>query len=521
LWARNVFGIDSEDMESAAVAQVSRSFGVPFVPVRIISNSELLGAEFQVETGAVCARFVLRFLEAFVGAPGSSAPSFSAKFEEIKRQATPVELYAFLYDLPKGGDLHNHLGGSGLAETWFRLATDKARNGGREYFTRLRINNCGTCPAPLIYFHTIQEATWKALPPCCRSEYEPMSQLSPEQKQAWMSSVKLDRPQEGRHEFFEVIWSRLNDLLRDATVISELMVENMKLFGREGVRYIEWQLGPFLRTEGSKTLEPDELSRLFRARLEKPDAKETGVEVRLLANVLRFAPDAEQRIEEAYAFVDGHRDLWVGINLVGREDNDKGYPLRFLKTFRRMRRRYSNIGLAIHGGEVDEPNRHVRDTLLLGATRIGHGLNLVTDPETLLLMRGGRYLVEHSLVSNQLLEYTPDLDEHPFPEYLRLGIPVSLATDDRGMWDSNLTDEYFSAVGHFNLSWEELVQIGRNSLEFAFLDAETKAQLMASYESDVAAFEKKYAGGDWRELLTGVGPAVSGYAERSFGIERN
>ncbi|MFQ5790889.1 MAG: hypothetical protein ACE5JI_10485 [Acidobacteriota bacterium] len=108
-------------------------------------------------------------------------------------------------------------------------------------------------------------------------------------------------------------------------------------------------------------------------------------------------------------------DRWVGVNLVGREDNDKGYPLRFLDTFRKMRRRYSGIGLAIHGGEVDEPNRHVRDTLLLGATRIGHSVNLITDPDTLLLMRGGRYLVEVSLVSNQLLGYTPNLDEHPFP----------------------------------------------------------------------------------------------------------
>ena len=46
-----------------------------------------------------------------------------------------------------------------------------------------------------------------------------------------------------------------------------------------------------------------------------------------------------------------------------------------------------------HGGEVDEPNRHVRDTLLLGATRIGHGTNLITDPDTLLLMRTGKSAV--------------------------------------------------------------------------------------------------------------------------------
>jgi adenosine deaminase CECR1 len=45
----------------------------------------------------------------------------------------------------------------------------------------------------------------------------------------------------------------------------------------------------------------------------------------------------------------------------------------------------------------------VRDTLLLGATRIGHALNLTSDPDTLLLMRNNGYLIETSLISNQLL----------------------------------------------------------------------------------------------------------------------
>ena len=58
--------------------------------------------------------------------------------------------------------------------------------------------------------------------------------------------------------------------------------------------------------------------------------------------------------------------MFVAVNMVGREDNDKGYPRRFLKTLRELRQRYSGVRLSIHAGEVDEPNSHVRDTLLLG-----------------------------------------------------------------------------------------------------------------------------------------------------------
>ena len=54
--------------------------------------------------------------------------------------------------------------------------------------------------------------------------------------------------------------------------------------------------------------------------------------------------------------------------------------------------------------------------------------------------------MEINLISNLLLEYVSDYDAHPFPEYLRTGIPVALSTDDRGMWDSTMTDEFFVAV---------------------------------------------------------------------------
>jgi len=124
----------------------------------------------------------------------------------------------------------------------------------------------------------------------------------------------------------------------------------------------------------------------------------------------------------------------------------------------------------------------------LGAKRIGHGLNLITDDDTMLLMQSGRYLVEINLVSNLLLEYVSDYSQHPFPEYLRTGIPVALSTDDRGMWDSNMTDEYYTAVTEFNLSWQEMVSLGRNSLQYSFAPEPLKSEMLADFERAIASF---------------------------------
>ena len=211
------------------------------------------------------------------------------------------------------------------------------------------------------------------------------------------------------------------------------------------------------------------------------------------------------------------------MNLAGIEENGKGYPSRFLSTFRKMRAIYPTLPLSIHAGEMDGPDHHIRDTLLLGASRIGHGVNLIQDPETLLMLQQSRrVLVEINLISNQLLEYVPDLDRHPFPEYLRTGVPVCLNTDDRGMWDSNMTDEYFTAVRHFHLSWDEIVELGRNSLTYSFAQPETKARLLAEYDRRVSEFEAKYSEGSVDEALSrlrAVRPVTYGYGKRVFGLE--
>jgi adenosine deaminase CECR1 len=106
--------------------------------------------------------------------------------------------------------------------------------------------------------------------------------------------------------------------------------------------------------------------------------------------------------------------------------------------------------------------------------------------------------VEINLISNLVLEYVKSYSEHPFPEYLRVGIPVALSTDDRGMWDSNMTDEYFVAVKEFNLSWEEMIGLGRNSLLHSFLDAPTKQRLLVEYERRVANFARPFQTKDWQ-----------------------
>jgi len=419
-------------------------------------------------------------------------------FDDIKASGDATDLYRVLYYMPKGGDLHDHLSGGVFSEDFYELSLQQAQRG-YVYYTKVRIENCrayggnefGFEPYYLM-FRNIMAVEYERLSDCDKSEFKLLRELDEEQKLAWMDSIRLDKPHEGRDEFFQTHWQRLGSLYKNPWLQADMMVWNMQQFGAEGVSYIEFQISlSRLQNPDGSIMTPNDSADIFRNRLKQKDALDTGVTVRFQLALLRFTDDAEDVLRRIYEFVHDNSDLWVAVNMVGREDNGKGNPLRFLSTLRELRHQYSDVNLSIHAGEVDEPNFHVRDTLLLGADRIGHGLNLISDHDTMRLMRHGPYLVEINLISNLLLNYIDDYSEHPFPEYLRTGIPVALSTDDRGMWDSTMTDEFFVAVTEFDLSWAEIKTLSRNSLQHAFVGDATKQKLLQDFERRMARFERQ------------------------------
>ncbi len=90
------------------------------------------------------------------------------------------------------------------------------------------------------------------------------------------------------------------------------------------------------------------------------------------------------------------------------------------------------------------------------------------------------------------------------------------------MWDSNMTDEYYTAVTLFNLSWAELTGLARSSLEHAFAEPELKAKLLAGYEARLADFAARLEAGTPEDALAKIAattrPVAYGYAKRTWGF---
>jgi hypothetical protein len=115
---------------------------------------------------------------------------------------------------------------------------------------------------------------------------------------------------------------------------------------------------------------------------------------------------------------------------------------------------------------------HVRDSIEKGhAERIGHGVDVMNEGrpfELLQEMAGRNVMVEICLTSNDVILGVRGL-QHPLSEYMRAGVPVALATDDEGVARSDMTHEYLKGAEEQNLSYLQLKQMARTSLEHAFI----------------------------------------------------
>jgi len=432
---------------------------------------------------------------------GAGPSPFEGRWRELKASLSNQDLYRLAWALPKGGDIHNHHEYSVPMSFWLEGA---ARGG---YETRVRLGRCGDTD-PLQWL-TLRKDSVERLPKCQQRDFQSVGSLSERQRRDWVSALTLDGA-ESRDEFFERIVLRLGDLERDPKLISDALVVAQRQLQAQNAIYLETQADP----RGFSGVTEDEGAEVIRRRLTEPDSRETGVKVRMQVSTVRFLDDAENDLRDGFAFVHRNRDLWAGVNLVGREDNPAGRPARFVSVIGDLRQKYPEVLLSLHAGESEERDQSVAETLALGAIRIGHGINAYLDPHAMELLSSRRYLIEVSLISNQELGYVPDLRHHPFPTYLRQGIPVCLNTDDLGILDSNLTDEYFAAIALFDLTWAEVVQIGRWSLEFSFAEDALKREMLARYDANVASFEKDYSATDWRKRLSRIEPRPSGSTAR-------
>ncbi|KAH7662148.1 adenosine deaminase protein [Dioscorea alata] len=138
------------------------------------------------------------------------------------------------------------------------------------------------------------------------------------------------------------------------------------------------------------------------------------------------------------------------------------------------------LQVTLHCGEVRN-NREIHSMLDFYPQRIGHACYL--EEEHWEKLKVSKIPVEICLTSNLRTERITSFKEHHFADLYNAKHPVSLCTDDVGLFSTTLSNEYYLAATTFGFNKEQVYHLSRNAIEFVFADDEVKRTLAEIYDA--------------------------------------
>ncbi|HVG25138.1 MAG TPA: adenosine deaminase [Thermoanaerobaculia bacterium] len=416
----------------------------------------------------------------------------AARLESLRDD--PLLLRRFLEQMPKGGDLHQHLSGAAYSETFIALAAKD------KLCIDVDALAYETCDTEGNHVPASQALTDGAL-------YSKMLDAL---------SMRQYRGDESGHDRFFATFGRFGAVSRNH--VNEMLAEVVSRFARENVDYIESLFGQDLGTARNlgRKIQPGASFDEMRSYLLQNGARDVvaasrkttndaesylrtslgcssvtpqpgcGSTVRYLFETHRAFPREQLFAELVVGFELAIADSRVvGINSVQAEDTYASMTTfdELMRMFEYLRPLYPNVRVSLHAGELanglvppEGMQNHVRDSVLRArAERIGHGVDIARERDALDLlgtMASRRTAVEICLTSNDVILGVAG-KRHPLRLYMRSGVPVVLGTDDPGVARADMTTEWQRAVEEHGATYEELKRFARNSIEYSFLEGES------------------------------------------------
>jgi len=417
----------------------------------------------------------------------------AAMFDEAAK--SPLTLRMFLRTMPKGGDLHNHLGGAIYAEDFIAWA--------READFCRTADGLSVEPPPCPADRSLKRIKGQ--------ESNELARLTDSfSTRGYQQGVGRNEVS-GNTQFFQT-FSRFGPI---GTISSaKMLAAERRMAAADHLSYVELDhdtstLSAYIFTGPDVPLSEKDLPTRFdeemrslapllgraSAELDRDEAaarKELAcdgirpdpgcaVTVHYLFQGFRALPPSQvfRSLILAFAMAD-HDPRYVGINIVQPEDHVvalRDYDLH-MAMIRFLATKFPKIHRTLHAGELTfgevppaELRGHIAKAIAAGAERIGHGVDIAYEDDargTMALMARKGIAVEINLTSNDVILGVKG-DQHPLSLYRKMGVPVALSTDDQGVLRTDMTNEYVRAAREQGLGYADLKSVARASLEYSFI----------------------------------------------------
>ncbi|XP_017328849.1 adenosine deaminase-like protein isoform X1 [Ictalurus punctatus] len=275
-------------------------------------------------------------------------------------------------------------------------------------------------------------------------------------------------------EVFKVI-HQLVDSEEDILMVAKSVIEE---FAADGVKYLELRSTP--REEAKTGLSKRRYIETVLEAIHQCKQEGVDIDVRFLVAVdRRNGPEvAMETVKLTEDFMLSSDGVVVGLDLSG--DPTVGHGKDLLPALQRARN--SGLKLALHMSEVPSQKEESELLLDLPPDRIGHGTFL--HPEA----GGSDSLVdkisklniplELCLTSNVKGQTVPSYDKHHFQYWYERQHPCVLCTDDKGVFCTDLSQEYQLTASTFGLSQEAVWSLSLQAIHCSFAPEALKQKLV-------------------------------------------
>lgn len=210
-------------------------------------------------------------------------------------------------------------------------------------------------------------------------------------------------------------------------------------------------------------------------------AEEADIKVRLITSMNRHeAVEIGEKVLEASL---RYRDMGiVALDLAGDEANYSALPFRdlFLKA------RDHGFNITVHAGEWAGAASVWDAVGNLGATRVGHGINVLSDPAMVNVLIEREIVLEVCPGSNVLSGVVSSMSEHPLAQLTAYDVLTTINTDDPSVCNSTLSDEMVCAIQDLDLTLDDIKAAILRAARAAFLPIDERDALVREFTDMLA-----------------------------------
>ncbi len=276
----------------------------------------------------------------------------------------------------------------------------------------------------------------------------------------------------------------LRQFYKSPEVIRRVAYEAVEDAAKENIYYMELRFTPIAlsRIEGFPI---EDVMDWVTESVQQANDK-FGIHTNLIVSVNRHetVKEAENVLKIAMNYLD--RGI-VGVDLAGNEAEYSAMPFQSL--FNDVQK--DGIKVTIHAGEWAGADNIYEAISEIKADRIGHGVRVVESQQAIDLAVEKNIPFEVCITSNVQSGVFSTIEEHSVKKMIDAGIFVTINTDDPGISQITLSDEYQILNRKFNFSVERLYFLSNASIQAAFLPEDQKKTLLKKFKTEFRNWQKK------------------------------